>query len=220
MKTSSFCECSASAIFFSGILSLLPATRALGQWETLHGARAVIGQADFDSSGSGLSQAGLDHPNDIAVDPGTGKIFVADGDNYRVLRFASPAAMACGAPAEAVFGQADFESEANSATAEGLGYPNGITVDSAGNLWVADGDFHRVLRYAAASTRDSGAAADQVLGQADFTGTAVNRGGSVTAGSLNSPFDVAVEPDGTVWVADGWRAHTTSDGGFDLEREA
>ncbi|MCB0872795.1 MAG: hydantoinase/oxoprolinase family protein, partial [Thermoleophilia bacterium] len=24
----------------------------------------------------------------------------------------------------------------------------------------------------------------------------------------------------TVWVADGWRAHTTSDGGFDLEREA
>jgi len=201
MNTLKIPRCMATtALPFLAAALLTPS--ALAQWESLHGARAVIGQADFEGTSYSLSQTRLDNPNDIAIDPNTGKIFVADGDNTRVLRFASAAAMACGAPAEAVFGQPDFESEDGAATAEGLGYPNGITIDSAGNLWVADGGFHRVLRYGGASTKPSGSAADQVLGQANFTDNDANRDGTVDDDTMSSPFDVAVEPDGTVWVAD------------------
>ncbi len=47
-------------------------------------------------------------PYGIAIDPVSGKLFVADEQRNRVLRFASAQSLASGAGAEAVFGQADF----------------------------------------------------------------------------------------------------------------
>mgnify|MGYP005840098597 CR=1 FL=1 len=87
-------------------------------------------------------------------------------------------------------------------------------VDSEGNLYVADVGNNRVLKYISPFTTDQ--IADEVWGQADFTGTYCNLTGkwgdetpAPTASSMcfNSTFSggagVAVDSDGNLWVADG-----------------
>ena len=75
-------------------------------------------------------------------------------------------------------------------------------MDSNGTLWVADNWNHRVLRFASAANKLDGANADGVLGQADFTSNAANRGGITAANTLWYPFGVAVDNNGTLWVVD------------------
>lgn len=125
----------------------------------------------------------------VAVDPVTGKLFVADTRNSRVLRYADARAMATGAQPEAVLGQPDFVSTGIGLSAARMHYPSGLTVDVLGNLWVADAWNSRVLRFANASSLTSGAAAVQVLGQTSFTGG--QRGG--TASRMDTPSGVVTE---------------------------
>lgn len=124
-----------------------------------------------------------------AVDPVTGKLFVADTRNSRVLRYADARALATGAQPEAVLGQPDLVSNLPGISASRMHYPSGLTVDVLGNLWVADTWNDRVLRFANASSLSSGAAAVQVLGQTTFTGA--QPGG--TASQMNMPSSVVTE---------------------------
>ncbi len=68
-------------------------------------ASAVLGQATFTTSAVGLSATALNGPSGVCVDHTTGKLFVADAVNNRVLRYASAAGFANGQAAEAVLGQ-------------------------------------------------------------------------------------------------------------------
>ena len=163
---------------------------------------SVLGQTDFISKESGLSASQLNGPNGVAVDPTTGKLFVVDRINHRVLRWDSQAALDTGAEAEAVFGQVDFTSNASGLSAQNLNNPIGIHIDLEGRMWVSDFGNKRVLRFDNASTIPSGAAADAVLGQPDFT---TNTGGS-TAEKLNGPVGLYADYTGTLWVTD-WSNH-------------
>ena len=74
----------------------------------------------------------------------------------------------------------------------------GVTVDDAGNLYVADGFNNRVLEYNTPRTTD--ATADQVFGTCgSFTSFACD---GVSADSLKNPTGVAVDQLGNVYVAD------------------
>jgi streptogramin lyase len=85
-----------------------------------------------------------------------------------------------------------------------LNNPAGVDVDDNGRLWIADGGNHRVLGFddAAAILLANGAAADAVLGQADFTSGQPNRGGAASAATLSSPFGVYADPAGNLWVSE------------------
>src|SRR5574340_1364374 len=135
----------------------------------MQAATLVLGQPDFVSSSFGTSQTNMKEPQDVAVDPTTGKVFVSEHWNHRVLRFANVSALQNGAAAEAVLGEPDFTSVAANLTQNGFDSPFGLTVDASGRLWVADSEHDRVLRFDNASTKANGANADGVLGQADFT---------------------------------------------------
>ncbi len=74
----------------------------------------------------------------------------------------------------------------------------GLCVDSSGRLWATDHTNHRVLRFDNASSKTSGADADGVLGQTNFNTNAA----AVSATAMDSPLSVAVDPSGTLWVAD------------------
>ncbi|GAB4210766.1 MAG: hypothetical protein OHK0022_44400 [Roseiflexaceae bacterium] len=52
----------------------------------------------------------VSRPSSIAVDPASGKVFVSDTNNHRVLRYTGTAALTNGADAEAMLGQSDFTS--------------------------------------------------------------------------------------------------------------
>ena len=71
-------------------------------------------------------------------------------------------------------------------------------VDLDGRLWVADHYNHRVLRFEAAASKDNGANADGVLGQADFT----HNTPSTTQNGMSGTASLYLDPQGRLWVAD------------------
>jgi len=166
-------------------------------------ANGVLGTTDFvtNTNYAAPSTTTLAEPFCVAIDPTTGKLFVADRDNRRVLRWSSVNKLIDGSPAEVVFGQPDFVTRtANTGglSASSMNNPNSIYVDANGTLWVADRDNHRVLRFDNASTKTTGANADGVLGQPNFTS---NTSGT-TAALLSAPTSVFVDGSGRLWVAD------------------
>jgi DNA-binding beta-propeller fold protein YncE len=198
---------SPSGVFFDPALSVLWVVDSANQRVLMYGntaemATLVLGQPDFTSNASTLSQSGINTPYDVTVDSTSGKVFVAEQGNNRVVRFASVSALSNGAPAEAVFGQADFISgqpnRGGPVAANTMFQPFGVAVDQAGRLWVADVSNNRVLRFDHAASKASGADADGVLGQPDFT----NNADVITQNGMSGPYGVFVEPDGRLWVAD------------------
>jgi len=160
---------------------------------------AVIGQVDFTSSVSALVNASsLRAPGGLAFGP-DGDLFVADAGNSRVLEFVSGAGNQ--ASAIRVYGQPNFTSSVASTqvSAQTLTAPEGVFVDSAFNLYVADTGANRVLVFPNTQTAPpTGMAAAFVIGQARFDSTT---GG--TGASLRAPVGVAVGQAGDIFVSDG-----------------
>src|SRR5204863_8389040 len=99
----------------------------------------------------GIGTKGFNTPLGLAVDAGTGNLYVADSGNSRVLRFPSPFANPTRVEPDAVYGQPGFTTNAPGASASLMNRPRSVTVDGGGNLWVADTGNHRVIRFGAAS---------------------------------------------------------------------
>ncbi len=138
----------------------------------------------------------MDSPAGVFVDH-LGRLWVADHDNARVLRFSNASGLASHAAADRVYGQADFTSSTFSVTASGMINPTSVWVDRADRLWVADEACCRVLRFDDVSNKPNGASADGVLGQTTFTsGTQ----GSGDAG-LDRPMSIVFSKNGALFVA-------------------
>jgi sugar lactone lactonase YvrE len=159
-------------------------------------AEAVFGQADFTSNGSAVTQNGMNSPSGLAVGPG-GRLWVASWDNDRVLRFDAAHLKASGANADGVLGQPDFTSNTGGTTQNRMNNATSVYEDAAGNLWVADYNNRRVLRFDNAASKGNGANADGVLGQADFTSNAA----VLTQSGMSNPVGVSVSGT-TLWVSD------------------
>jgi uncharacterized protein (TIGR03437 family) len=165
-------------------------------------ADLVIGQRDFVSSGANgggaVSATGLDTPAGLAFDT-QGNLYIADLGNARVLKFTTP--LSNGATASAVWGQNDFRSRVGApASASTVVSPSGLSVDIAGNIFVASTSENRVLVF----TPDPAAPATTVLGQTDFNSTVPNAASFPLAspGTLSGPRDVKLDAAGNVLVVD------------------
>src|SRR5690349_930894 len=78
-------------------------------------ADAVLGQANFTENkinrGNAAPDANtLNDPQRMAIDPTTGRLWLADSGNNRVLSWPNPAAFKNGDAADIVLGQKDFKS--------------------------------------------------------------------------------------------------------------
>ncbi|MBI4907204.1 MAG: hypothetical protein HY820_26505 [Acidobacteria bacterium] len=98
--------------------------------------------------------------------------------NYRITTLAGSNPIGDGGPATSAF----------------LYYPQGLAVDSQGNLFIADTGNHRIRRVATDGTISTFAG----------TGTAgsAGDGGPADGAQLASPQALAIDPDGTVYIAD------------------
>ncbi len=189
------------SIFALTTLALLALpSPAPAQTEFTNGQPAdlVLFQPDFTSMASGTSARRVFIPSGIAIDPTTGKLFVVDSGNNRILRLPSVFSLTSNSGAEAVFGQPNFASGSNGLSQTQLSSPNGITVDQLGRLWVADTNNNRVLMWEAASFRSTGASADAVFGQSTFAANAA----TTAANGMDSPRSVLVDGDDRLWVSE------------------
>ena len=178
-------------------------------------ASTLCGLPDVSSSPS-------EHPTfvNMFVDE-TGNLYVPDSFNHRVLFYERP--FETDQIADAVWGQPDFAGitcnigSLDGPTASSLcfhshsnydrgpahgGWPaSGVTLDAAGNLWVADSGNNRVLRFPVdVDTGMAAHTADVVLGQPDFHG---NQSGE-ELNRLFAPSAVRFDQAGRLYVADAY----------------
>jgi streptogramin lyase len=170
-------------------------------------ADLVLGQVSYTTSTLLIppTDSSLNLPTSVVVDPVTRKVFVADGANIRILRYASADSLASGAAAEAVFGQLLFTTTTAfpNAAPDGLGSSaQALFLDTQNRLWVTDGFANRVLMFENATTRVSTRTADKVFGQPNLTTAIFGLTGITTASSMGNPTDVCVDAADRLWVAD------------------
>ncbi len=174
-------------------------------------ADGVLGQQNFTNTvwnysagGSTPSDKGFETPVSVALD-GSGNLYVLDQANARVLRFNSAAAKANGASADGVLGWPDFASNGFGTTQSRFFTPQAVAVDPSGNLFVADGSNHRVLRFNNPAAKANGADADGVLGQVDFTSNAKG----TSADKMSNPYSLAVDKNGNLYVGERGNSRVT-----------
>jgi len=139
-------------------------------------------------SGAGLNQ--LNSPYDVKVDPSSGKIFILDTFNNRMLRFPNSAAFKNGASAEATFG-GTFSTPGCTATL--MNEPGALWISPDGICYVADSVNSRVLRFTSCGTLASGAPADGVFGQNSMT--------NCSGQDVSIPYGITGDASGNLWVA-------------------
>jgi uncharacterized protein (TIGR03437 family) len=191
-------------------------------------ATMVIGQRDFYSTlQGGPGRPGLNNgftfPTSVAVDK-NGNLYVLDSGNNRILRFPAPFNQTVSPPTtDLVIGQKTVNSGVspnqgnavpnNTTLSFGAGIPSALAIDptNPGNLWVADYNNNRVLRYPAANLAPNTTLpqADLVLGQSAFNTTALpNPGQNVNAalfkGSTYLPTGMVFDGNGNLYVGDNY----------------
>ncbi len=162
-------------------------------------ATRVYGQGGSFTSNTvnngGVSANSLSFPRGLTVD-GSDNLYTGDTGNNRVLYYPAGSTTAT-----QVYGQlgsfATNTANTGGLSADSARTPTGVALDSAGNLYMAQYNNHRVLFYPAGSTT-----ATKVYGQGgSFTSATANNGG-ISANSLFGPNDVAVDSNDNLYVAD------------------
>ncbi len=155
----------------------------------------VIGQPNLSSTTNSTAANGLNFPTSARFDS-SGNLWVADGENNRILEYSAP--FSTGMSASLVIGQTNLTSGAAAATQTGLSSPGSLAFGPSGNLWVADTDNNRVLAYSPPFS--DGMQASVVLGQANFTSSAAG----TTRTGMRGPTEVVFNQAGDLWVADSF----------------
>ena len=176
---------------------------------TLDGTITTVagnGAPDFGGDGGPALNAKLNAPTSLAIDT-SGNLYIADTGNNRIRRISGDGTITT------VAGCADqlhFSSDDGlPATAAVLGLPQGVAVDRAGNLYIADTYGNHVRRVSAAGVISTIAGRALYGYLAYFDGNLdlylhgySGDGGPATSGLLGSPYALAVDSNFNVYLAD------------------
>ena len=151
------------------------------------GAGTQVGK--YSGDGGPATLASLSNPVSLAVDA-SGNIYISDQLN-NVIREVNTSGIIATVAGTGVFG---FSGDGGPATRAEFGYPAGVALDAAGNLYIVDVNNYR-LRVVLTNGTIETVAGDGVGG---FAGD----GGPATSAELNAPRSVAVGTFGDVYIAD------------------
>ncbi len=150
---------------------------------------AGITTAGSGGDGGPATAAQLNLPADVST-KADGTIFIADSANNKVRKI-SPAGVIS---TYAGTGTAGNSGDNGAATAARLNNPSGLDLAPSGDLYIADSKSNRIRKVNTSGliTRFAGEGGTGSSGD----------GGSAVSAKMNNPVDVAVAPDGSVYIAD------------------
>ncbi len=150
---------------------------------------AGLDTAGFSGDGAAATSAELSTPVGIAVDS-SGNLYIADTGNNRIRKIGTDGNI----NTIAGDGTAGSAGDNGPAAYARLKAPRGVTLDGAGNLYIADADNNRIRKVTTDGTITTvaGSAASGFAGD----------GGPANAAVLNGPRSVAVDTAGNLYISD------------------
>ncbi|HWY10459.1 MAG TPA: T9SS type A sorting domain-containing protein [Bacteroidia bacterium] len=150
---------------------------------------AGTGVAGFGGDGGTAIGAKLSAPYGVAFDA-SGNVYILDLGNNRIRKVNSAGVISTFAGT----GVSGFSGDGGPSTAAKLAGPSGITIDALGNLYISDWGNNRIRKVNTAGVISTFAG----TGVAGFNGD----GGNATAAQLNSPYGIAVDTSGNLYISD------------------
>jgi uncharacterized protein (TIGR03437 family) len=159
------------------------------------------GSPSFSGDGSTAIAAGLNNPSSVALDP-IGNLYIADQGNSRIRKVTAATGIITTVAGTGVTG---YSGDLGPATNAQFYDPTAVTVDSAGNLYIADRQNNVIREVDATSGIIRTIAGDHALttysGGSPF-GSYSGDGGPATSAGLDQPTGVAVDLSGNLYIAD------------------
>ncbi|TZF86380.1 T9SS type A sorting domain-containing protein (plasmid) [Pedobacter sp. BS3] len=143
---------------------------------------AGSGTAGFADGSSATAM--FNNPSDIAIDS-AGNVYVSDIQNERIRKI-SPAGQVSTLAGDGSVGSSD-----GAGTSASFYYPFGLSLDSTGNLYVADRANHRIRKVTVSGTVST--FAGSTAGSIDGTGTSAK---------FNNPVGIAISQAGDFYIGD------------------
>ena len=149
------------------------------------------GNAGYSGDGGPATLAQVSHPAAVAAD-GKGNVYIADTGNAAIRKVDARTGVITTVAGTGIIG---FSGDNAAATSAQLDEPQGVSVDSSGNLFIADTRNQRVREVAARTGIISTIAGDSNQG---YSGN----GGPSSSAELNNPYAVAIDASGNLYIAD------------------
>ena len=140
------------------------------------------GTASYSGDGGPATNASLRYPHGVAVDV-NGNLYIADYDNHRI-RTVDPLGIITTVAGNGTEG---YSGDGGPATNARLQYPSGVTVDTSGNLYIADRDNHRIRKVSLTNTPIGQDITVSPISEVTVTFAAVTSAGNTTATVSTTP---------------------------------
>ena len=176
-----------------------PATLSVGA----SGVSTVAGWPGWSGFADGQGSAGrFNYTGSVRLDS-AGTIYVADASNNTVRKITPAGVVSTLAGAPGVAGSTD-----GAGSIARFNGPAGVAVDATGNVYVADSQNYTIRKITPAGVVSTVAGNASVQGNTDGTGSAA---------SFYDPENLAIGPDGNIYVAEG-RGRTGTGGGNSVRK--
>ncbi len=148
---------------------------------------AGTGTAGFSGDGGVATSAQLSNPTALAVDA-NGNLYIADTDNHRIRKIS-------GTTITTVAGNSEqgFSGDGGAATDAEIDSPNGLAVDTAGNIYIADTHNQRIRKVSNGTIATIAGNGSKSYG---------GDGGAATSALLDRPRGLSVDAQGNIYIAD------------------
>jgi sugar lactone lactonase YvrE len=152
---------------------------------------AGTGTPGFNGDNQPATRALLFSPGGLALDA-AGNVLFADVGNHRIRKVAAGTGLIT---TVAGTGTPGFNGDNQPATSAQLDGPSGVALDPSGNLFIADTVNHRIRKVAAGTGIITTVVGMGIRGSR-------GDGGPAGSASLDSPRGVALDPPGSLFIAD------------------
>ncbi len=150
---------------------------------------AGTGSSGYSGDGGPADQARLNSPAGIAADS-SGNLYIADRYNNRIRKVAPDGTISTVAGT----GGAGYSGDGGPAAQAQINSPTGVTLDSSGNLYIADRYNNRIRKVAPDGTISTVAG----TGSSGYSGD----GGPADQAQLYWPFGVVLDSSGNLYITD------------------